>query len=107
MVSAEEIYYTGTGLRDPFVSSSQEKPVDDFVLIEQRLKAMNVEGLLLSPSNPRAIISGKIYHVGSVLDAGKVSKIDKEGIAVVIGGKEVVIEQKIRKPVHDKPKLQY
>ena len=99
--SAAEMRYTGADLRDPFVTLSQEKPVDEFLLVEQRLKSMNVEGLLLSPTNPRAIIGGKIYRIGSVLDVGKISRIDKEGVAVTVNGREVVIEQKIRKPIHE------
>lgn len=101
---AEEIRYTGASFRDPFAVRVQEKPVDESAKTEQRLKAMSIQGLLLTENDPRAIIGGKIYNVGSVLDSGKVSRIDKEGVAVTVNGKEIIIEQKIRKTANEIPK---
>ena len=104
--SAEEVRYLGAEMRDPFLTMSQERPADEFVLAEQRIKLMNIEGVLLSTTNPRAIIAGKIYHIGSVLDTGKVSRIDKEGVTIMVSGKEIVLEQKIRKPSYVVSKAQ-
>jgi len=101
---AEEVRYTGASFRDPFAGRVQEKPADESVKTEQRLKTMSIQGILLSENNPRAIIGGKIYHVGSALDSGKISRIDKEGVAVTLNGKEIIIEQKIRKPANEIPK---
>ncbi len=100
---AKEVVYTGGSYRDPFVGQVQEKVADDTFKIEQKIRALAVQGVLLSAKNPRAIIGNKIYNVGSSLESGKITRIDKDGVAVTVNGKEIIIEQKIRKAKYEAP----
>ncbi len=96
---AAEVHYTGSGLRDPFMRVRvSEKHEEETSRAEQRLRSLTIQGIFLSQTNPKAIINGKIYQEGGMLESGKISKITKEGVTVQLDDKkEVFIEQKIGK----------
>ncbi len=104
VVCAEEVRYTGGAFRDPFAGQLAGKPVSDAFQTDPQLSSMFVEGVLLSGDNSRAIIGGSIYHVGSTLGSGKISRIDKEGVTVIVNGNEFVIKQKTRTSAYEIPK---
>ena len=91
---AAEIKYTSGMLRDPFGDPQkvERKPTDDSVFVEKRIRAMVVQGLLISSKMPRVIIDGRIYNVGSPVDKGKIVSIDKNGVVIEYNGKEILLQ---------------
>jgi hypothetical protein len=95
---AEEVRYTGAAFRDPFGGQARPNPADNNnARLDQQIKSMTIQGLLLAGKNSRAIIDGRIYRIGSVLGAGRVTRIDQDGVTITINGKETIIKPKIRK----------
>ena len=94
-VQAAQVSYTAAGGRDPFAAPFvQKKSAEDPGAMETRLQSFTIQGVLASSKNPRAIINGKIYRVGNELASGiKITKISKEGVFVMIGGKETLINR--------------
>ena len=99
-----EIRYTAGSLRDPFSEQYAEKPVDEGALLEESLKKMDVQGMVLSGQNTYAIINGKIYHVGNMLGAAKIVNIDKTGVTASYRNKQILIPMLKRKTTYDIPK---
>lgn len=95
---AAAVTYTGAEGRDPFSSLlEQKKMIEDPNLEEKKLRSLVVQGLVASAANPRAIINGKIYRVGNDLLPGiKVTRIQKEGVFVMIGEKETLLSRAIQ-----------
>ena len=54
----------------------------------------NIEGLIWGPYKPKAIINNQIYNIGDKLGEAEISKINKEGVALVFEDKEYVINTK-------------
>ena len=103
--SAAEVKYTGGRYPDPFFKTVEKKVVETADSTESKLKAMTVQGVSVSMGNPRAIINGKIYHVGSLVEDAKVLRINKDGVVVSTrAGKEVQIPIRKRVSVNDKTK---
>lgn len=103
--SAAEVKYTGGRYADPFFKTVEKKVVETADSTESRLKSMTVQGVSVSMGNPRAIINGKIYHVGSLVEDAKVLRINKDGVIVSTRtGKEVQIPIRKRVSVNDKTK---
>lgn len=93
LAQAGEVRYTGSALRDPFGGGAEaaNKP-DGFPAVENRLQALAIQGIVTSPGNPRAIISGKIYRVGGEPMPGiKITRIEKDGVYVLTEQKEVLL----------------
>ncbi len=99
-----EIKYTGSELRDPFSEKVVERVDDSAQQAEQRIRSMVVQGMLISSSNPQAIINGKIYRVGSSIDAGKITAIDKTGVTVSWDGRQIFIPHLKKGASHEKTK---
>ncbi len=99
--SAEEVRYTGIGFRDPFAGQAVSRTADQGSRGDEQLKAMTIQGILLSGRDSRVIVDDRIYRVGSALGGGKVSRIEDDGIVLSVSGKEIVIKQKKRKTSHD------
>ena len=93
VAQSAEVKYSGKALRDPFMDTTEIKPVDDTAAVQQSIDSMSVQGVLYDIDNPVAIISGKIYHVGSPLGVGKVARIEKEGVTISQNGKQFTIKQ--------------
>ena len=106
-VSAEspysvEVHYTGGDLRDPFLDQAATQTTDDTEGVEKAIKRLKLQGILFSPENPRAIISGSIYQEGSKIGTtGKVLRIEKDGVTLDVRGKEYFIKQTMRKTSDD------
>ena len=102
-----EVRYTGDSLRDPFsLTVVRRNPaVDEPALTETNLRGLTIQGILASVKDPRAIIDGKIHRVGSEVAPGaKIVRIEKNGITVLSGQKEILLVQTKRKPVYEPPK---
>jgi len=86
----EQIEYTASDTRDPFVCSLPEKPKEILVQeissrpeAENRLPEMNIQGIVWQSDNPQAIIDGQVVKVGDTIKEAKVIKIAKEGVSFV------------------------
>ena len=90
-----EVRYTASALRDPFGGQPDiQKPVDESALVEKRLQALTIQGVVASEKNPRAIINGRIYRVGSEPVPGvRITRIDKNGVYVMAGLREVLLNR--------------
>lgn len=90
-----EISYTGESGRDPFAMPFENRKVVESVDVdEKKLQALAVQGIVASSANPRAIVNGKIYQVGKELLPGvKITRIQKEGVFVMIGDKETLLSR--------------
>ncbi len=90
-----EVHYTASSLRDPFGGQPEsQKPVDESLLVEKKLRTLIIQGVVASVKNPRAIINGKIYRVGSEPMPGiRIARIDKDGVYVMAGQKEVLLNR--------------
>ncbi len=96
--SATAVEYTGRKYRDPFADPRQAPisttSVDTAAQQERQLAATPVQGILYSTEQPKAIVGGKIVRVGSKVGPGEVSRIDRDGVAVVFNNKEFVLKSK-------------
>ena len=102
-----EVRYTSDSLRDPFsLTVGRRSPaVDEPALTETNLRGLTIQGILASVKDPRAIIDGKIHRVGSEVAPGaKIVRIEKNGVTVLSGQKEILLVQTKRKPVYEPPK---
>ncbi len=89
-----EIRYTGMSGRDPFAAPLARKTGEDPSASEKKLRAFVVQGVVASAANPRALINGKIYRVGSeLLPGAKITRIVKAGVYVTSGEKEILLSQ--------------
>jgi hypothetical protein len=91
-----EVRYTAASLRDPFGGQTDLTPkAEDPSAADRRVQSLLIQGMVASPKNPRAIINGKIYRVGSEPVPGvKITRIDKNGVYVQTGQKEVLLNPK-------------
>lgn len=93
-----EIKYTASSLRDPFarqIEAPTKTPEDEPNVIEKKLLLLAVQGIVASPTNPRAIINGKIYRIGGEPMPGvKITKIVTNGVYVSTGQQEILLSRK-------------
>ncbi len=90
-----EVPYTAGDSRDPFATLLQRKKVAPGPEAgEHELRSLVVQGIVATPSNPRAIVNGKIYKIGSsILPGIRITRIEKEGLFVMIGEKETLLSR--------------
>lgn len=98
-VAAEAVEYTGKGLRDPFgefQTASSEGPVikKQPISAEEGLRAMTLQGVVLTQHKTQALIDGQMLEVGSDTAFGKIAAITKEGVTITHNGKEYLLERK-------------
>ena len=87
-----EIRYTGMSGRDPFAAPVDRKTGEDPSAAEKKLRSFVIQGIVASADNPRALINGKIYRVGSeLLPGAKITRIVKAGVFVMSGDKEILL----------------
>jgi len=93
-----EVVYTGEGGRDPFAAPFENKKIVENPDINlKKMESLSVQGIVASAANPRAIVNGKIYRVGNdVLPGIKISRIEKEGVFVMVGEKETLLAKPIQ-----------
>lgn len=92
-----EVKYTASLLRDPFaLQMDAPKPgIDEPDGLVKKVLLWTVQGVVASQTNPRAIINGKIYRIGAEPIPGvKVTRIDKDGVYVSVGQKEVLLNRR-------------
>ncbi len=90
-----EVGYTGGEGRDPFASLLEQKKIAGGADLEETgLRSVVVQGIIVSPSNPRAIVNGKIHKIGGAVMPGiKITRIEKEGVFVMLGEKEILLNR--------------
>ncbi len=99
---AIEMKYKSTALRDPFIDPTDAKPIDNSTKIEASIRALSVQGVVVSGNNKSAIINGAIYKVGSKVGAALISDIDRDGVMVSYNDKEIKLQLIKRKPSNEK-----
>ncbi|MCM8779630.1 MAG: general secretion pathway protein GspB [Candidatus Omnitrophica bacterium] len=77
----DKIKYTSSNLRDPFTLALPQAPVAPAP--KGPLPQFKIEGYVWGSSLPQAIIDGKVYSEGDVIQGAKIMKIDKDGITVL------------------------
>ncbi|MEW5758118.1 MAG: hypothetical protein AB1755_01415 [Candidatus Omnitrophota bacterium] len=91
----EEIQYTAGSLRDPFEPwFSQEAKLateGEVVNGEIQLSEFKVQGIILHPTKPAAIINNQVVKVGDVVGAAKVIEINKDGVGIIHKGNIFII----------------
>ena len=92
------IDYTAGDLRDPFSDLAppltQDKAGED---IPKLISALQLQGIVIGGSEPRAIVDGKIVKAGSKLSIGEVASISKEGVMVSYNGSNYLLKQSEKK----------
>ncbi len=99
---AAEVRYKSASLRDPFMDISDEKPQDDTAKNEAALRAFQIQGIIISGIDKRAIINGSIYKVGAKIGVGEIRDIDQGGVTVLYNEKEIRLQYIKRNPSNDK-----
>lgn len=103
-----EVRYTASSLRDPFGGQPDtHKKFDESSMVEKRLQALTIQGVVASAKNPRAIINGKIHRVGSEPSPGiRITRIDKDGVYVMAGQREVLLSKQVQNTKGKMPHVQ-
>ena len=98
-----EVSYTGKDLRDPFMEPvSAEPKQDDTEDIYTMLQSLTLQGVLLSPDKPQAIIDGKILRVGNrVGSSATIVNIEKDGVTFEAKGTKFVLRQPVKEKAHE------
>ena len=90
-----QVQYEGKGLRDPFTDSADTAAPKSGSDIDAGLTmaGLHLDGVIYGTEHPRAIISGKILGVGDKFGAWKVVRMEKDGVVLLVNGKELVLKQ--------------
>jgi len=98
----EEIIYSGRQNRDPLDNSAvvitTKKEEQEIVVPRQEAQApfpvekFSVSAIIWGTKMPQAIINDKIVGIGEQLDEGRIAGIDKGGVHIDYGGKEVLLQ---------------
>ena len=73
------------------------KPIEFVAVVEEKkfdVSAYKLSGVVWGAYAPRAVINGKIYSVGDILDEGEIVKIGKEGVTILFNEKKYYIRTK-------------
>ena len=84
--------YAGGNLRDPFseVASSTSAP-------GASSSALVLDGIILNPKKPLAIINGKLSGVGEKINGSEVVEINRENVKISTNGQQFLLERKGKK----------
>lgn len=93
-ISRPEFEYNAESFNDPFadylpkhvVAAAEKTGISEETL--ERLRNLQVQGIIWGSDLPQAIISNRVVKVGDTLEGGRVSAISKEGVTVVIEDRE-------------------
>lgn len=97
-----EMKYKSAALRDPFVDPSEEKPVDDSAKVEASMRALTIQGVIISGENKSVIINGSIHRVGNKIGLGEIKEIDRNSVVILYKEKEIKLQIIKRKPSNEK-----
>lgn len=97
VITRPKVEYS-TAKRDPFekviINKSKEvariQPSEDSAS-KSLIDSLSVQGLIWGGNFPQAIINNKVYKVGDAIQEASISKIDKSGIIVLLGGKQYIL----------------
>jgi len=73
------------------------KPIEFVAVVEEKkidVSVYKLSGVVWGAYAPRAVINGKIYSVGDILDEGEIVKIGKEGVTILFNEKKYYIRTK-------------
>ena len=92
------VEYTGKGFRDPFgdfqSSPTTASTVQKSVSVEEGLRAMTLQGIVLTQRKAQALIDGQMLEVGGDTAFGKITAITIDGVTIAHNGKEYLLERK-------------
>jgi len=83
------VEYTGRSFGDPFDSGETTGAPLDADKGAAEISSMSLEGLVWGAKYPQAIINGQVVTLGSTVEGFEVVAIDKTGVQLRTGGREV------------------
>jgi hypothetical protein len=113
IIFISDIDYKASSLRDPFETYIVPKPPETGIQGQPvepppdpgKFEALKVLGIFWGASFPQAIIDDKVYKEGDSIEGAVIKKIDKEGIIILLSGKEYKLSPPaLTKTVDDKSK---
>lgn len=84
--------YNASVYRDPFiVQQPKEEPAEKPGEVEITLPALEIQGLVWGGENPQAIINGKVFKIGGVVEDAHIVDISKNGVDIFFQGRQFSI----------------
>ena len=88
------VEYTGRSFGDPFDSGETGAAPVESGQGAAEISSMSLEGLVWGAEYPQAILNGQIVKIGDTLEGYEVVAIDKTGVQLRAGGREVHVHVK-------------
>lgn len=91
-ITRPKVEYNVSVCRDPFIiqqakEGTAEKPRE----VEITLPVLKIQGIVWGGKNPQAIINGKVFKIGSVIDDAHIVDINKNGVDIFFQGRQFSI----------------
>jgi len=87
----QSLDYTSFKLRDPFMLTVPQEAILAQPKEATPLPQFKIQGFIWGSSLPQAIIDGKVYGVGDVVDGAQIIQINKEGITFLYQGNTYIV----------------
>ncbi len=91
-ITRPKVEYNASVCRDPFIiQQAKEGTVEKPMEAEITLPVLKIQGIVWGGKNPQAIINGKVFKIGGVIDDAHIVDINKNGVDIFFQGRQFSI----------------